>query len=89
MSARQAIGEPFKFSFAIKAIRAAIDRFLKHVPINKLWSIVGDYQFKKNLIRSFHLLWIVKICLWHMLLNFIFSSLLCLTDAGSSDDESK
>ena len=45
MSVRQAIGEPFKF-YSLKAVRAAIDRFLKHVPINKLWSIVGDYQFK-------------------------------------------
>ena len=24
-----------------------IDRFLKEAPINKLWSIVVDYQFKK------------------------------------------
>ena len=43
---RQATGEPFKVSSS-KAIRAAIDRYLKQAPINKSWSIFGDYEFKK------------------------------------------
>ena len=46
MSVRQTNGEPFKVS-SLKAIRAAIDRYLKQEPINKLWSIVGDNEFKK------------------------------------------
>ena len=46
MSVRQTNGEPFKVS-SLKAIRAAIDRYLKQEPINKPWSIVGDNEFKK------------------------------------------
>ena len=46
MSVRQTNGEPFKVS-SLKAIRAAIDRYLKQAPINKPGSIVGDYEFKK------------------------------------------
>ena len=46
LSVRQTNGEPFKVS-SLKAIRAAIDRYLKQAPINKPWSIVGDYEFKK------------------------------------------
>ena len=46
MSVRQTNGEPFKVS-SLKAIRAAIDRYLKHAPIDKPGSIVGDYEFKK------------------------------------------
>ena len=56
MSVRQTNGEPFKVS-SLKAIRAAIDRYLKHsfqyllclkqAPINKQESIVGDYEFMK------------------------------------------
>ena len=47
MSVRQTNGEPFKVS-SLKAIRAAIDRYLKQAPINKPGSIVGDYEFKKG-----------------------------------------
>ena len=43
---KQTNGEPFKVS-SLKAIRAAIDRYLKQAPINKPGSIVGDYEFKK------------------------------------------
>ena len=46
MSVRQTNGEPFKVS-SLKAIPAAIDRYLKQAPINKPGSIVGDYEFKK------------------------------------------
>ena len=46
MSVRQTNGEPFKVS-SLKAIRAAIDRYLKQAPINKPGSVVGDYEFKK------------------------------------------
>ena len=46
VSVRQTNGEPFKVS-SLKAIRAAIDRYLKQAPINKPGSIVGDYEFKK------------------------------------------
>ena len=35
------------FFFLLKAIRAAIDSYLKQAPINKPGSIVGDYEFKK------------------------------------------
>ena len=47
MSVRQTDGEPFKVS-SPKAIRAAVDRYLKQAPINKPWSIVGDNEFKKT-----------------------------------------
>ena len=43
---RQTNGEQFKVS-SLKAIRAAIDRYLKQAPINKPGSIVGDYEFKR------------------------------------------
>ena len=46
VSVRQTNGEPFKVS-SLKAIRAAIDRYLKQAPINKPWSIVRDNEFKK------------------------------------------
>ena len=46
MSVRQTVGELLEVS-SLKAIRAAIDRLLKQAPINKLWSIVGDYEFEK------------------------------------------
>ena len=46
MSVRQTNGELFKVS-SLKAIRAAINRYLKQAPINKPGSIVGDYEFKK------------------------------------------
>ena len=46
MPVRQTNGEPFKVS-SLKAIRAAIDRYLKQAPINKPGSIVGDYECKK------------------------------------------
>ena len=39
-------GSEFKVS-SLKAIRAAIDRFLKQVPNNKPWSAVGDPEFNK------------------------------------------
>lgn len=41
---RQTSGEPFP---SLKAIRAAIDRYLKQAPINKPWSIASDFEFKK------------------------------------------
>ena len=47
VSVRQTIGEPFNVS-SLKAIPAAIHRFLKNAPINKPWSIVGYYEFKAN-----------------------------------------
>ena len=46
---RQTVGKPFKVFFHFnKAIQAAIDRFLKQAPIDKPWSIVGDYEFEAN-----------------------------------------
>jgi hypothetical protein len=45
-SVRQKNGSEFKVS-SLKAIRAAIDRFLKQSPNNKPWSIVGDPEFHK------------------------------------------
>lgn len=45
-SARQKNGSHFKVS-SLKAIRAAIDRFLRQHPNNKPWSIVGDPEFNK------------------------------------------
>ena len=46
VSVRQKDGSPYKVS-SLKAIRAAIDRFLKQSPNNKPWSIVGDSEFQK------------------------------------------
>ncbi|KAJ7388321.1 hypothetical protein OS493_038493, partial [Desmophyllum pertusum] len=45
-SARQKNGSHFKVS-SLKAIRAAIDHFLRQHPNNKPWSIVGDPEFNK------------------------------------------
>ena len=39
-------GSFFKVS-SLKAIRAAVDRFLKSAPNNKPWSIISDPQFKQ------------------------------------------
>ena len=46
VSIRQKDGSRFKVS-SLKAIRAAIDRYLRQSPHNKPWSIVGDPEFNK------------------------------------------
>ncbi|XP_078383138.1 uncharacterized protein KIAA1958-like [Oculina patagonica] len=43
---RKKDGSFFKI-YSLKAIRAAIDRFLKSAPNNKPWSIISDPQFKQ------------------------------------------
>ena len=43
---RREDGTEFKVS-SLKAIRAAIDRYLRQPPNNKPWSIVGDSAFQK------------------------------------------
>ena len=44
-------GSEFKVS-SLKAIRAAIDRFLKQMPNNKPWSIVGDPNLINDTIEQ-------------------------------------
>ena len=44
---RRVDGTEFKVS-SLKAIRAAIDRYLRQPPNNKPWSIVGDSAFQKS-----------------------------------------
>ena len=44
---RREDGTEFKVS-SLKAIRAAIDRYLRQPPNNKPWSIVGDAAFQKS-----------------------------------------
>lgn len=44
---RREDGTEFKVS-SLKAIRAAIDRYLREPPNNKPWSIVGDSAFQKS-----------------------------------------
>ena len=44
---RREDGTEFKVS-SLKAIRAAIDRYLRQPPNNKPWSIVGDSAFQKS-----------------------------------------
>ena len=46
VSIRQKDGSRFKVS-SWKALRAAIDRYLRQSPHNKPWSIVGDPEFNK------------------------------------------
>ena len=46
VSIRQKDGSRFKVS-SLKAIRAAIDRYLRQSPHNKPWPIVGDPEFNK------------------------------------------
>ena len=43
---RQKNGSEFKVS-SLRAIRGAIDRYLKQPPNNKPWSIIGDSEFAK------------------------------------------
>ena len=43
---RQKNGSEFKVS-SLRAIRSAIDRYLKQPPNNKPWSIIGDSEFAK------------------------------------------
>ena len=44
---RRKDGTEFKVS-SLKAIRAAIDRYLRQPPNNRPWSIVGDSAFQKS-----------------------------------------